>query len=414
MIVSDTKNTYYFTPIYHRLATARSLNRYNIYVFEGGSRSGKTYSIIQYLIIYALSNKQMTRVVVARKRSTWLSATVWKDFLTIISMMNLNHIAKINKSSRTIQIRNTTFDFYGLDDVQRLHGLSCNAFWINEAIEASKDDFDQIEQRTSGFGILDYNPSAEEHWIYDSVCSRKDCYFDHSTMRQNPFIPANSLRKILSYEPTEENFLQGTADERKWKIYGLGMRAKIEGLVFNDYKTVPHIPDYVTKRWYCVDFGFSNDPTAIAEVGYYNNSLYINEICYNTNMLTRDIQDILKECIRARRAKIISESADPRLIMELQQSGLPIFPVRKYHGSVEAGLDFMKSCNIFITEQSLNAKKEFDNYTYQQSPDGKWLNVPEDNYNHIIDGVRYVCLQELIGNKSKPVNIKHIALALGR
>ena len=111
-------------------------------------------------------------------------------------------------------------------------------------MEATKDDFDQLEQRCSEYGILDYNPTAEEHWIYDNVCSREDCYFDHSTMLDNPFIPENMKRKILSYEPIEYNYANGTVDIRKWKIYGLGERAKIEGLIFT-YKIVPEIPFWV-------------------------------------------------------------------------------------------------------------------------------------------------------------------------
>lgn len=99
------------------------------------------------------------------------------------------------------------------------------------------------------------------------------------------------------------------------------------------------------------------------------------------------------------RLKIWSESADPRLIAEIYNAGFNIQPVEKYHGSVEAGIDFMKSKKLYITENSINAKKELDNYTYQQDKNGKWLNVPVDDYNHIIDEVRYCCMMELMGRK---------------
>ncbi len=385
------------TPILSRIISAVAMGIYHVFVFEGGSRSSKTYSIIQFFIQYALTNQDKpNRVVIARKRATWLQSTVWNDFKTILMSLGLLRYCRINNTLKIIRLGTTTFEFIGLDEVQKLHGLTTDIVWINEAMEATKDDFDQLEQRTTRFSILDYNPSAEEHWIYDTVCPRPDCYFDHSTMLDNPFIPENSRRKILSYEPTEENYANGTVDIRKWKIYGLGLRATIEGLVFSNWEIIDSIPPWVTKRWNCLDFGFTTDPTAAAEVGFYKNCLYIDERFYQTDMLTRDIIKAGKT--RCKPLEFICESADPRLEKELRQGGLKTHKVKKYQGSVEAGIDFMKSCQkIYITAQSLNTIKEFKNYTYQQDADGKWLNDPVDDYNHIIDGVRYVCLERLMG-----------------
>ena len=377
---------------------ALNSNRFNVYVFEGGSRSSKTYSLIQFFIVYAISNWQRpNRIVIARKKSTWLSSPVWTDFTNLLLEIGLYNVCRINNTLKTIQMYSTSFEFVGLDDVQRLHGLTTDIFWINEAMEASKDDFDQLEQRCARFSVLDYNPSAEEHWIYENVCPREDCFFDHSTMLDNPFIPANMRRKIESYEPTEYNYSQGTADKRKWLIYGLGKRAKIEGLIFENYTVIKEIPIWVKRRWYGLDFGYTNDPTACSENGFLDNAIYIDEKFYRTNMLS---SDIIKEFKRMPKLNIWSESADPRLIAEIYNAGFNIRPVNKYHGSVEAGIDFMKSKKIYITEGSINAKKELDNYTYQQDKNGKWLNIPVDDFNHIIDEVRYCCMMELMGRKS--------------
>lgn len=391
------------TPILARIITAVARGVFNVLVFEGGSRSSKTYSIIQFLIKYALENpKRQSRIVIARKRGTWLESTVWNDFQIILMMLGIWPLCRVNKTLKRIQLLGTRFEFIGLDEVQKLHGLTCDIFWINEAMEASKDDFDQLEQRTSRFAILDYNPSAEEHWIYDSVCTRKDCYFDHSTMLDNPYIPENSRRKILSYEPTEENYANGTVDIRKWKIYGLGQRATIEGQIFSNWTLIEEIPKWVTKRWYCLDFGFSVDPTACAEVGWYKNCLYIDEQFYQTDMLTRDI---IKAGKKLHPYTFVCDSADPRLAKELKLGGLKIHEVKKYAGSVQAGIDFMKGLqHIYVTSRSVNAIKEFRNYTLQQDRDGHWLNDPVDDFNHIIDGARYVCMEFLMGKpkSSKP------------
>ena len=404
------------TPVFVRMKKAVECGRYNAFVFEGGSRSSKTYSLIQFLIVYAFQEERPTRIVISRKKGTWLNATVWVDFNKILAELGLAEKKDygVNKSLHTITINKTSFEFVGLDDVQKLHGLTCDIFWINEAMEASKDDFDQLEQRTSRFSILDYNPSAETHWIYDTVCPRPDCYFDHSTMLMNPFIPENSRRKILSYEPTDENYANGTADERKWRIYGLGQRAKIEGLIFDHYDIIDAIPEGVDRRAYCVDFGYSNDPTAIAEVGHYHNKLYIAEKCYKTGMTTKMIAEALQRLQAVRKLPIVCDSADPRLVDELKQQGLPVFAVHKYAGSIEAGIDFMRGMDIIITADSPNAKYELDNYTYLQDKYGNWLNIPEDADNHILDGVRYVCLELIIGHNKRPVDLERVASAIHR
>ena len=385
------------TPVYQKLDAAYRSGRYNVFVLEGGSRSSKTYSIIQFWIRYALEHQDRERrVIVSRLKATWITATVLKDFMDVLKDYGLYDSKQHNKSvgAGVYKLFTTDFWFLGLDDEQRIHGMKSDAFWINEAVEASFDDYAQLMQRCSGFAILDYNPSHEEHWIYDKLCKRERTRYMHSTMLDNPLIPDNAKEQILSYEPTPYNVEHGTADKRKWLIYGLGKRAKIEGLIFEDYTIIKEVPAWVKRRWYGLDFGYSVDFTACSEVGYLDNAIYIDEKFYQTNMLSSDIIKALK---RLPSRKIWSECADPRLLQEIHNGGLNIYPVRKSPGSIEAGIDFMKTKKIYITENSLNAKKEFDNYTYQQDKDGKWLNRPVDNYNHVIDGVRYVCMMELMG-----------------
>ena len=388
------------TPIFHRMSQAHACGRFHVYVFEGGSRSSKTYSLIQYFIVMALQSEKHRRIVISRKKGTWLYATVWHDFEQIYIQMGLLGQVHVNNSLHIVRIKNTVFEFVGLDDVQRLHGLTCDIFWINEAMEASNDDFDQLEQRCAEFAVLDYNPTAEKHWIYDKVCSREDCYFDHSTMLDNPMIPENMRRKILSYEPTEYNYQNGTVDIRKWKIYGLGERAKIEGLIF-EYKLVPEIPFWVKKRWRFIDFGFTNDPTAIGTLGYYKNAIYIDEECYRTQMLNADIIKEIKRHPEGTTRKCWSENAEPKTVREIRNAGIPILATKKGAGSVVDGIQFMQGLVIYITEHSVNFIKEFDNYTWMQDKDGRWLNVPVDDYNHGIDGARYVCYNELMGKRNK-------------
>ncbi len=224
-------------------------------------------------------------------------------------------------------------------------------------------------------------------------------------MLMNPLIPKNAKEQILSYEPTEENYAAGTADKRKWEIYGLGKRAKIEGLVFDDFELIDEIPERVKRRCRGIDFGYSNDVTAAVEAGIDlpNNALYLDEICYRTKMLSRDIVDVLKPG----RGKVWSESADPRLIDEIYNTGIDIEAVQKYPGSVKAGLDKMKGMKLIVTMRSVNLIKELKNYTYRQDKFGKWLNEPIDLFNHAIDASRYIVLEEILGRRTGQKNLNN-------
>lgn len=393
--------------VFSRLRNAYLSGKYNVHVLEGGSRSSKTYSIIQFLLVYAQENiGTERRVIISRAVGTWIKGTVLHDFIKVLKGFGWYDKKNYNKTDRVYRLFDTEFWFIGLDDDQRLHGMTCDVFWINEAMEAGKNDFDQLEQRCAHFAIIDYNPSEEDHWIYTAVCNRDDASFIHSTMLDNPFLPQNMRRKILSYKPTPENYRQGTADTHKWDIYGLGKRAKVEGLVFDEIEIIQEIPAWVKKRLTGIDFGYTNDVTSIMEVGIHDNALYMDEHCYQTRMLTAAIINKLKEVNEGRR--IISESADPRLVDEISLAGFNIYPVEKGKGSIMAGIDKMKGMKIYVTRNSLNTIKEFKNYTYRQDKNGKFLNEPIDDFNHSIDAVRYVVLMEVLGRSQKPKNLKNI------
>jgi phage terminase large subunit len=252
--------------------------------------------------------------------------------------------------------------------------------------------------RTGRFTIIDYNPSfSDEHWICEVNRDARTCHFV-TTYKDNPFLEQTIIDEIESLQHKNASL---------WKIYGLGLQAEIEGVIFRNVGIVEAIPDYVKKRWVGMDFGYSADPTAICKVALFDDILYVDEVCYRTQMLTSDIIKVLKdECPRL---KIISESADPRLIQEIYRAGINIHPVKKFQGSVEAGITKMMEYRICLTKNSLNAIKEFKNYTYRQDKEGKWLNEPIDAYNHAIDGIRYVVINELLGGERKPPNKERLA-----
>lgn len=398
------------TPVYKKLDVAYQCKLYNVFVLEGGSRSSKTHSIIQFWIKYAERNKgRNKRVIVSRLKATWLTATVLKDFIDILKDYGLYDKKNHNKSTGAgiYKLYDTEFWFLGLDDQQRIHGMKSDAFWINEAVEASFDDYAQLMQRCSGFAILDYNPSYDEHWIYDKICKRKRTCYMHSTMLDNPLIPQNAKEQILSYQDTPENRKNGTVDKRKWEIYGLGKRASLEGLIFSNWSIIKEMPEWITKRGYGQDFGFTNDPTAITDCAFADNTLYIDENCYRTHMTTPDIIKVHKTLVPR---KVMSESQDPRLIKEIKNAGVKIYAVKKGPGSVNAGLDVMQGYKICITERSLNVIREIKNYTWRFDEKlNKFVNeVPKGQDDHTIDAARYWVMGEIMGRIKEEVSTEGV------
>lgn len=171
-----------------------------------------------------------------------------------------------------------------------------------------------------------------------------------------------------------------------------------EGAIFKKFEIVDCIPDYVKKRGLGLDFGFTNDPSACVECAILDNDLYLDEHFYRTRMLSGEISDALKPL----KLKVISESADPRLIQEISNAGILIYPVDKYPGSIKAGIDKMLGMNIKVTKRSYNLLYELRKYTWDKDKDGNYINTPIDKFNHLLDAARYWVLGEVLGRIQQP------------
>ena len=316
--------------------------------------------------------------------------------------MGLYNEKALNKTELIYTLPNGSWiEFFSTDSEQKLRGRKRDILFVNEANEIGFFEWQQLKLRTTRFSIIDYNPSfSDEHWICSINKEPKTHHFI-STYKDNPFLEQTIVDEIESLKGKNQSL---------WRIFGLGLQAVIEGLIFKNIELVDEIPERIRRRYAGIDYGFTNDPTAIAEVAIDGADLYIDEKCYRTEMLTGEIIAVLKrECAGL---KTISESADPRMIQEIYRAGINIHPVKKYPGSVEAGIAKMLELNIKITKRSLNAIKEFKNHTYEQDKEGKWLNKPIDCYNHIIDAVRYVVMNEIMGGERKPIDKQRTAAAV--
>lgn len=381
-----------------------SLDNSPYFLLEDGTvchNSGKTFNTVIWLCAY-LMNHAGLRLSVVRKTLTALRGSVLMDFKEVLNLMGLwNWRDKaFNKSDFTFTFPNGSWiEFFSTDDEQKLRGRKRDICYVNEANELSQLEWQQLKMRTTMFTIADYNPSfSDEHWLC-AVNADPRTYHFITTYKDNPFLEQTIVDEIESLR---------TKNKSLWQIYGLGQQAVVEGLVFTNVEIIDEIPHYATKHhWRGMDFGYAADPTAIVDVYFFQNTLYLHEICYQTEMLASDIIRVLKQNDGA--VETITESADPRLIQEIYRGGCNVKPVVKYPGSIMAGITKMLEFKICVTKDSTNAIKELKNYTWAQDKEGKWLNQPIDAFNHILDATRYVTMMKIMGGQPKPLNKTRLA-----
>lgn len=404
-ITPQGKKTIQTTKVFTEIETAR-LQGYTTISEQGSSRSSKTYNTMIWLIVYCL-NHPKTTVSVCRASLPSLRRSVLKDFENICQRMGRYKRSNFNKSELLYTFdNNSIIEFFSCDNEQKLRGSKRQILYVNEANELRFMEWQQLKMRTTLLSIIDYNPSfSDEHWLCE-VNKDPRTYHFITTYKDNPFLEQVVIDEIESLK---------TKNKTLWQVYGLGMQAQVEGLVFPTINIINELPNTYYKRrvFIGIDLGYSNDPTAIIKVTIEEETktLYLDEICYNTAMLTNDIISTLKPY---QNIKVISESADPRLIQEVYRAGINIHPVKKFAGSINAGIAKMKEYNINITKQSTNVIKEFKNYVYSQDKEGKYLNQPIDMYNHAIDAIRYVIMSEALGGQRRTIDLNRLAERLGR
>ena len=349
-----------------------------IVVEQGGTRSGKTYNILLFIIFHYCTHNKNKIITICRKTFPSLRATVLRDFLQILNHYQIYRDEFHNKSSSEYHLFGNLIEFTSLDQSQKIRGRKRDLLFINEGNELYWEDWQQLIFRTQERIILDFNPSDEYHWIYDNVITREDCDFYKTTYLDNPFLEDIIKKEIERLKETDDQY---------WQIYGLGERATSINTIFK-YIEVNKIPENAKLIAYGMDFGYSNDPTTLVSVYSFEYNLFIKEHLYRTQMTTQDINIFLKEQSLLSNP-IYADSAEPRLIAELRRMGHNIFPSLKGKDSVNAGIDLLKRYKLHITSDSHNAIQEFRNYKWKEDRSGKLINVPEDKHNHIIDPCRY-------------------------
>jgi phage terminase large subunit len=347
-----------------------------ISVLQGGTRSGKTYSVLLALIEFAWKNKNRGfYITICRKTFPALRASCMRDFFSILESENLYNPDLHNKSEHIYKLYGNTFEFISTDQPQKVRGRKREILFMNEANEFSLEDYTQLALRTTYKMILDYNPSDEFHWIYDKVLTRDDCDFYQSTYLDNPFLEENVIREIERLKTLDKNY---------WRIYGLGERGIGIATIYNHWEYADKMPRDYDEVIYGLDFGYNN-PSALVKIYIKDQNIFAEEIMYKQYLTTTDLINQLKT-FNIEKKVIWADSAEPKTIHEIANAGFNIKPADK---NVKKGIDKLKSISIFIDKESTNLLKEIKTYKWKQDRDGRVLDEPVKVNDHLIDALRY-------------------------
>lgn len=345
----------------------------------GGTRSGKTYAILQYLIVRGLQHK--SDITVVRKTIPSLKRTVIKDFKEIMMSLGIWKDDSFNKSESTYGFDNgSIISFLNTDDPEKLRGVRSDLLFIDEASEVDEESYFQTSIRTDGEIILAYNPTVSPyHWLR----KMEDCQRYVTTYKDNPYLGADMIKAIEDLEFKNPKY---------FTIYAKGEFAPNEKSIFR-FEVVDDIPqcEFVA---YGMDFGFANDPCALVEVHRMGDTLYVRELMYEKGLVTKDIVDKLKK-LNVGKSEIWADSAEPRLIEEIYRSGFNIKPVKKGPDSINFGISVLQNFYICVNKSSQNLVNELYSYQWATDKYGIVLDKPEGGLDHLIDGLRYVAMSKL-------------------
>jgi len=359
-------------------------------ILEGGSRSGKTWSSVDF-IIYICSKFANKGIIINIIRETYNSfkTTLYDDFNRRFPDFSLQSPCSDARDVQSFKLFGNKINFLGADKPSKFHGAGCDFFFCNEVLDIPKEVFDQQEQRCRLFWFIDYNPKYTEHWVFNSLANRDDVAFFHSTLLTNPFISEGEKNKILSYEPTAENIRQGTADDFNWKVYGLGLRSAIKGVIFKNVNWIDEFPKDLDYQW-GLDYGFTNDPTALVKIGIKDKDIFAELLCYEPIDSAIVLSDFLEKVGVKQHELITADSSDKyndvEMCRDLKNLYWNIQKVNKSKGIVWS-IGKVKEYSINIVN-NVNAKREQENYRWREI-NGISLNQPVDKFNHFWDALRY-------------------------
>ncbi len=384
------------TTAYHMIASLKK----DIRIIQGGTSAGKTICILLYLIDYAQStNNKMISVV--SESLPHMKKGALKDFLTIMKQHGYYDEDCYNRTDRQYTFETgSIIEFFGLDDADKAHGPRRDVLFVNEANNISHATFDALDVRTAEFSIIDYNPSTE-FWVHTEIVPKMEHDFLIVTYKDNEALPEKVVNKI---EARKHN-------TNWWRVYGLGLVGKLEGLIFPNFEIIPNVPEDARLERHIVDFGYTNDDAAIGDLYTWNGGFVIDELAYGTGIKNRQIANHIRaseglpvvnkdrDYDESTQVLTVADSAEPKSVEDLNDCGVKAVGSTKGQGSVNAGIEVVQDQKLYITAQSVNYIKCFRNYQWKiDKKTGKSTNTPEHEFSHAPDSVRYG-ITDILGQK---------------
>lgn len=370
--------------MYQATTALRKLAKLNkrIHGVQGGTSASKTISILQILIDKCQRDKTPQLTSVTSESIPHLKRGAIRDFKSIMQEHNYWDQKRWNATDFVYTFETgTPLEFFSLDMPHKVRGPRRKRLFINEANNIPYETFDQLEVRTEDEIWLDWNPVTEFWWHQGengnkAIRDREDADEIILTYLDNQGLPENIIKSIESRK----------GNKNWWRVYGQGLIGEIEGRIYTDWKIIDEIPHEARLERYGLDFGYSNDPTAVVAIYYYNGGYIFDEILYRKGMLNKDIADFMKN---KKDSLIVADSAEPKSISELNIYGLRVVKAKKGKDSIRFGISTIQQQRCSITKRSVNGIKEYRGFMWKTDDNGKILQVPESGNDHFLDAIRY-------------------------
>lgn len=345
---------------------------------KGGTRSSKTWSVLQLLHLTCVNSEKPLVISCVAATLPMVKRGMIRDFKQMLITENEWDENAFNKSECTYTYPNgCIIEFFGVDNASKVHGSARDILFVNEAQTIPREIFRQLDIRTRKKVIIDFNP-VRKFWGETEFVG--DRYITiHSTYKDNPYL---SKEQVGAIEKNKD-------DANWWRIYGEGETGGVEGNVYPSYEVIDEMPETFTGRCLGLDFGFVNDPTAIVDIRFQGWDLYVDLLCYETGLLNASIADYLTSNM-LHRLITVCDNAEQKSIVELQQRRIKAIPCVKGRGSVAGGIAQVKQFKLHVTKRSVKLLDELDNYKFiKDEATDTYTNETIDAWNHALDALRY-------------------------
>ncbi len=371
-------------------------------VVQGGTWAGKSYGIVAVLINDLICNPSESLTVVAETIPALKRGTL-ADFKQIMYHTNRWIEGSYNATDRIYHFTNgSTIEFNSFDSVGKAQAAGKRTkLFLNEAYYISFEIADALIGRTSGDVWIDFNP-VSEFWAHTEIVPQEETEFLILKPKDNEALPET----IKQDHRIKRKKAETSSYWANWcRVYLDGEVGAIDGLIYPEWEYTDKFPEC---KWQCLglDFGYTNDPTALVRVGLSEGEIYLDELIYETGLTNQDILKRFEALSISRSIEVFADSAEPKSIEEIRRGGYFIKPCEKGRDSVINGINKVKQYKLNVTKSSVNLIKELRNYKWMEKGD-KVLNKPVDDWNHLLDAVRYALTMKT-ANKGRVMRVGSI------